>query len=181
MSTSVTQALRLYNNFEAVDPSLLAEAAERGKIAHRCCAAIVSGLPYFCELEHQPYVDSFQKYFDARVVKVYFCEERMKHSVFGYTGQPDLVADLDFDGIVATAVVDYKTSQTKNRTWMAQLAAYKELVLDKYDMLNIDVIISLRLMKDGSMARADRQDVTDRHFAAFQNALFAYRYFIAKE
>ena len=117
--------------------------------------------------DYQGYFDSFRRWFDRYVHRVLWVEKELKCEKYGFHGHPDILCTLISD---ETVIVDYKTPVTESPTWKAQLAAYGHLA-------NIDKTMVLQPHPDGKRAKAIRYTKQSSDFAAFLNALFAYRYF----
>ena len=166
---SVTTALSPFIDWSKVPPKRLEYAAQRGTNLHMCFSAyaqnlLIPALP----ADHQGYFDSFRRWFDKYVQSVLWVEKELIDEKYGYIGHPDILCILVSNEIV---IVDYKTPVTESPTWKAQIAAYCRLA-------NIDKGMVLQPHPDGWEARAIRYQNTAADFAAFLNALFAYRYFV---
>lgn len=170
---SVTQALSPFVDFSMVPPAALAEAAERGSRVHAFCTAYALGLwsPKLPPHETR-YFDSFKSWFDRYVDKVLFAEIEVVDHTHKYKGHPDLGVIIRGDDF--GTVIDMKTPIAKSPVWRSQIAAYVHATDPKY---NIRRGSSLRLRPSGAIALADPYDYHDSDFAAFLNALYAYRYF----
>ena len=117
--------------------------------------------------DHQGYFDSFRRWFDRYVHTVIWVEKELRDTTYLFHGHPDILCTLISD---ETVIVDYKTPVTESPTWRAQLAAYGHLA-------KIDKAMALQPNPDGREAKAIRYTNQKADFAAFLNALFAYRYF----
>ena len=127
--------------------------------------------------EVQPFFDSFRRWADAMVDEVLWCEGRLTHGTYRYTGKPDLICIMRGDSL--PTVVDFKTPVAKGPLWAAQLAAYRELWLDNSDHDDARCA-SLRIRREpGARAIFDEYSGADsaRDFQAFLHALYAYRWF----
>ena len=171
---SVTRALNPFADFSGIPPAVLAHAAERGTKVHAICAALAQGLwaPDIPE-ECAGYVESFQGWFESRVEAVAGCEIELVDEAIGFEGHPDLICRLKGDERLT--LVDLKTPATKNRLWVAQLAAYRHLA--RLAGFDIDRVGSLRLKKNGAPPIFDEYQHSERYFAAFTSALNAYKFF----
>ena len=167
-SISVTTALSPFVDFSKVPSYRLWYAMTRGTNLHMCFAAHAQSLlvPRLPE-DHQLYFDSFRRWFDKYVHKVIWVEKQLHSKTYGYHGHPDILCELVSSEIVIT---DYKTPITESPTWKAQLAAYGHLA-------KIDKAMVLQPHPEGREAKAIRYENRKADFAAFLNALFAYRYF----
>lgn len=173
MTPSVTQILGLFQDFSRVPPDRLREAQERGTAVHAICAARLQGLWVPSIPDHlQGYIESFEQWVPF-VEQIFMVEQRLHHPL-GYTGQMDLLACIRGDR--SPAVIDFKTPLTSNPIWRAQLSAYYRLVADTTEY-KPSRTLSVRLKKDGKPPAIDAYDFNPRDFAAFIQALNAYKYF----
>lgn len=123
----VTEVLKLYSGLDAIDPEVLAKAADRGKRVHGFCELYVRNL-----LIDDPdddcrnYVDSFKDWFDSMVDDVIMIEERMNSEKYRLSGKFDLLVKLK--GCDCFTLVDIKTPLAVSRTWPLQTAAYRMLL-----------------------------------------------------
>lgn len=171
----VTQILEPWVDFSKVDPDVLEHAANRGTKVHKHCAAIAKGLwlprP---EEELKGYIESFKKWF-ALVTEVALAEETLIDRKLGYQGTPDLVVKIE--GVNGLILCDLKTSIALQKTWELQIAAYWNLcVANNYDV-NPLYCGSLRLNKDGKIAKMDYIKDIYKKFNIFLGGLNIYRYF----
>lgn len=181
---SVTEALGMFADFSGISPEVLAAAADRGTRAHAACEAYIKGL-WLPKLDDdiQPFFDSFVPWYDSMVEQVLWCEGRLEHSAYLYSGKPDLVCIIKGDD--CPTVIDLKTPIAKGKLWSAQLAAYRELWRDHAGLAEDARIrcASLRIRREpGQRALFDeyRGDDLKRDFNAFRSALNAYRWFAGK-
>lgn len=177
---SVTEVLSPYSGYDQIPPWHLEKAAERGTIVHAHCAAIALGqwAPSPKE-EYAGYVQSARLWFDAFVDEVLFVEEELVDSELCYCGHPDLIVrSHKLGGVI---LPDYKTPVNVHRKiWGAQLAGYENLAKKdpRFDLPPIDRLGSLRLDKEGKLAKFD--EFTENKiacWAAFYGALIAHRFF----
>ena len=170
-SISVTTALSPFVDFSKVPPERLQWAAQRGTNLHMCFAAHAQNLlvPRLPE-DHQLFFDSFRRWFDRYVHSVIWVEKELRDTTYLFHGHPDILCTLQSSEVV---IVDYKTPVTESPTWKAQLAAYGHLA-------NVDKAMVLQPHPEGKEAKAIRYENQKSDFAAFLNALTAYRYFMKK-
>jgi hypothetical protein len=99
------------------------------------------------------YVKSLDLWISRNVKEVLLVETRLSDHVYKFTGQLDLVCYL-MDS--RKALVDFKTSQAKYKTWALQTAGYQILYELEYPKeTDIEVRISVRAREDGSLALDD--------------------------
>lgn len=172
---TTTEVLGVFAGFDAVRPSILEAACERGTAVHTPCLARASGMFYLgVDQQLKGYFDSFCLWFDSQVETVIAVEPKLVDETHGYTGTPDLILKMRHEP--ENVIADLKTSKAKGKTWCGQLAAYKNLA-EKNKLGPIGRVFCLRLRADGSMPIADQYDYSNHDFFAFLNALSAYRYF----
>lgn len=170
---SVTQALQPWSDFSMVPPAMLEAAAARGTAVHDACATIARGLPLVnVAPEIEGYVASYQRWFDLMVDEVLLVEERLVDVDFGYNGEPDLVIRAKNQKII---LIDNKTPVQMINSWRLQCAAYCALVCK--NGITPSLSGSLRLKKDGGIARMDYYDNVAADFNLFLQALNLYRFF----
>jgi hypothetical protein len=143
---SVTEVLGPLNDFSMILPATLAHAARRGTRVHAACAALALGLFALpLDSECQPYVDSFEQWFNSAVAEVIEVENRFYDWEFGYCGKVDLIARLKGDD--SLSVIDLKTPTQPQKTWGVQLAAYAHLA--RYSGFQVKRTFCLRLSREG--------------------------------
>jgi len=172
---SVTTVLSLYSDFSMINPDVLERAAERGSRIHAACAAHVQGLWADCYLwpEEKGYFKSFLDWSNRAAPEFHAIEIELTDTNLGYMGHPDAIIKMSVDNELT--VIDYKTPATISKTWLPQIAAYAHLArVNGFDVRKGFVI---RLRKDGGEAIATQVDIDGEPWAAFMNALGAYRYF----
>jgi hypothetical protein len=172
---TVTTVLSLYSDFSMISPDVLERAAERGSRIHAACAAHAQGLWADCYLgsEEKGYFKSFLDWSSRAVSEFHVIEIELTDTKLGYMGHPDAIVKMI--GEAALTVIDYKTPATMSKTWLPQIAAYAHLArVNGFDVRKGFVI---RLRKDGGEAIATQVDIDGEPWAAFLNALGAYRYF----
>ena len=173
---SATQILSCFINTEWFKD----EDRERGNAVHAAMKSHLQGLwAQQVKPDWQGYVDSGYRWVDENVDKVIIVEKRFSDRVYGYTGQPDLIAILKNRS--GAGVVDWKTAVAASVTWKGQIAGYDRLC--HVNNIKTDWGCSVRLRQDGRIALADfmlRQKL-DVELQYFLNALTAYRRYSLKE
>lgn len=173
---SVTTILSCFINTEWFKD----EDRKRGNAVHATMKSYLLGLwaPPI-KSEWQGYTDSGFRWIDENVDKIIIVEKRFCDHVYGYTGQPDLIATLK--NKEGTGVIDWKTAVAASITWKGQIAGYDRLC--RVNNIKTDWGCSVRLRQDGRIALADfmsRQEL-DTELQYFLNALTAYRRYVLKE
>lgn len=180
MIYSVTEVLQPWADFSHVPPERLFMASERGTAVHDACLMKTArGIPAIgIDEECAGYVESFQKWFDHFVDRVFFTEERLVDVNLGISGQIDLFCKAK-DGTYP--IIDLKTPVTKNKSWRLQLAGYRRLVIQDHPSIPEWLIKtgSLRLDPKGKAPKMDwyKQDTYLRDLNYLLQALNLYRYF----
>lgn len=168
----VTEILYPFSGLGAVDPEVLAHAAERGTKVHKICESIIEGLgEWGVDQETRGYVDSFKQWwsFEPQVIameKRFFCHE------LGITGQVDLILGPP----ECAVVLDIKTPLKESKTWKLQGSAYAYLA--RLAGYNIKGIQFLRLDKYGGPPELYEYE---ENFDLFKNALEIFNYFFRKK
>lgn len=128
MFPSVTQVLAPFSGIEELKlrfPHVLETAAARGTAVHGYCEDIAMGFPPVnVQTELSGYVESFQHWF-AGVEEVLYLEYRLLDTHMGFHGQFDILCRMRGDK--GLSLWDYKTPETFQSTWAAQIAAYRHL------------------------------------------------------
>ena len=171
---SVTTVLSPFSDFSMIRPDVLQRAAERGTRVHAACAAFTSGqFAWGLEQGDWPFFDSFSIW--ATEVDPLFLsiEQEFVDEKLGYMGHPDTI--IRYPGDKGLTVIDYKTPLSVSKTWLPQIAAYAHLARNYgYDVKRG---LALRLKKHGGRPIVTEVDIDGEPWAAFLNALGAYRYF----
>lgn len=108
------------------------EAKQFGSDMHALIAAIERGKKVSYNDEIKPYVESYKGFYkEYPYMKTYDnCIEKSMGSVeLGFAGTTDKIA---INKIGQHAIVDWKTSKSKNKIWILQLAAYAKLFSTTY-------------------------------------------------
>jgi hypothetical protein len=152
---SVTEILEPWVDFSMVKPEVLRAAQIRGNVVHDVCAGYAKfgftakAVPQ----RYRGYFDSFRRWFDEEVEEVLAAEERIFCDALRVCGQLDLLIRLRHYPDNLPIIVDIKTPTVSQKTWEAQVAAYKFLAENHTGMLLLTGIpCSLRVREDGSDA-----------------------------
>jgi hypothetical protein len=159
---------------------------ERGNEVHRATSAIARGLWVSPLRTNQGYVDSFQAWYDAMVIEVYYVEGWKKNinglwqrvgpliSQLGFQGTPDFIGLLRGD--TYSSVTDWKTSVSKQKVWQLQVSGAYRTLAEENGYKPIGRCLSLRLDPDGGQAKlAEYGSLMDT--AYFLRALDLWRFF----
>jgi hypothetical protein len=171
----VSDVLKPFNKFEAIDPDILANAAYRGERVHKYCENHALGL-FLVDVDEdcKNYVHEFQKWFDKNVEKVHQIETRCNSSDIKLSGKLDLIATIRGDDF--PSLIDIKTPATSSVSWRLQTAAYKLLAATE---LKIDcqrrLCVLLPKVREGVKIAEYENHENDQRF--FLNALELYRLF----
>ena len=171
----VTSVLSPFSKLDHIDPSTLANAADRGTRVHTYCEAHALGL-FVDEVDSdcKNYFDNFVKWFDTYVETVIETEMRINHPKYKLSGQCDLIAILKGDDL--PTIIDYKTPASRANSWQLQSAAYKILV-EEVACVKIHRRICLMLPKTGDEVKVVEYTDHERDQKLFLNALELYRFF----
>ena len=135
------------------------------------CPGIVGGL--FSAAGRQGIFKSFLGWADRAVTEFMAIETELVNAKLGYMGHPDAIVRMWGDSRLT--VIDYKTPMAATKTWLPQIAAYAHLAREGgYD---IQRGLAVRLRKKGTGPILTQVDIDGEPWAAFLNALGAYRYF----
>ena len=172
---SVTTVLSPYTDFSGIMPNVLAAAAERGSRVHAACAAHAQGLWADCFLRQEDtgFFKSFLDWSSRAVSEFHLTETELTDTRLGYMGHPDVIVKMS--GEKELTVIDYKTPAAESKTWLPQIAAYAHLA--RSNGFDVRRGLCVRLRKDGGKAIVTQVDIDGEPWAAFLNALGAYRYF----
>jgi hypothetical protein len=172
---SVTTVLSPFTDFSGIRAVVLAAAAARGSRVHAACAAHARGLWADCFLrqEDKGFFKSFLGWANRAVSEFKAVETELVNDKLGYMGHPDAIVRMWGDRHLT--VIDYKTPMSATKTWLPQIAAYAHLAREGgYD---IQRGLAVRLRKKGTGPILTQVDIDGEPWAAFLNALGAYRYF----
>lgn len=172
---SVTTILRsggLAPDYRAIDPGILATAAQRGVDVHAACEAVDKGLRVepATEAAYGKYVDAYRQFLADSGATLVACETLVHHPEMGYAGTFDWVGNLNG----RRCLVDRKVTAEIHHTYVApQCAAYAEAWSDSVEE-GVRGIYSLHLRRDGTY-RLREYDYAGA-WEAFRCALQIYRY-----
>jgi hypothetical protein len=170
---SVTEILKPWSDFSRIPPAILEAASIRGTAVHDVCATIAKGLPVLnIPDECAGYVESFQRWFDLVVDEVLLVETRLVDTDFGYHGEPDLIVKAKHGEII---LADNKTPLQLLKAWQLQCSGYFNLA-DK-NGYRPEKSGSLRLDKNGGIAKMTYYDNSLQDFNLFLQALTLFRFF----
>jgi hypothetical protein len=166
---SVTEVLGPWSNYGNVPPTVLKEASERGDRVHAACLAFITGAYLVTPLPEKEllYLESFKAWSERYIDKVECVEKEFINQLLGFYGHPDIVCTTR-TGKKKSCVIDIKTPQQEQKTWVVQVSAYQNLT-------NAHESIALMLDANGGQAKAIYGNPVG--FSIFLNALNAYRYF----
>jgi hypothetical protein len=178
VSPSVTQVISIFSDFSRVHPDVLEMACERGHEVHRLCIGHAKDL-WVGEIfpKFLGYYNSFTRWFDEYVEKVWLAEERLYHPLYDYHGEPDLVLTIRGDEL--PSLWDVKSPRLTSKTWRVQTSAYKHLV-EAAKGIEIGRTGCIRLSPEGKPPILDESTDTLAHdFNVFRAALICWRFFYA--
>lgn len=172
---SVTTVLSPFSDFSMIRPEVLKLAAERGTRVHAACAIYAKALwaDYALYPGDRPFFDSFLNWVNTAGIEFISVEEEFTDSGLGYMGHPDAVVYIPGDQ--GLTIIDYKTPMSISRSWHPQIAAYAHLA--RKNGHDVRRGLAVRLRKNGGRAITTEIDIDGEPWAAFLNALGAYRYF----
>jgi hypothetical protein len=172
---SVTQVLRPFKDFGAIPDHIMAAAQERGTAFHALAASVLlnTWIPEVPTIVEGFFL-SFSRWAAAHVVNVVLVERTLVHPILKYKGTPDAL--LRIRGDMGFTLMDWKTPRTFSKTWVAQIAAYRELIIK--NGYQVDRVATLQPHPEGKapMFREFTSSMTVA-WAAFQSALNCWRYF----
>jgi hypothetical protein len=173
--TRVTEILSAYTDFSHIEPSVLANAADRGTRVHRFCELYVKNLLIEpVDEDCKPYVDSFISWFDFIVDEVIQAEQRLFCDKWKITGQIDLIVKMkNSDSIY---IVDIKTPQQSSKSWALQTSAYKHLV-ETNSNIKVGFRGCLMLDRQGGEPKMVGYENHDRDAELFFSACKLHQYF----
>lgn len=175
----VTEVLGMFSSYNNVPPDVLENAATRGSKVHGLCALLAQDLwmpP--CTEELQLYVDSFSKWHNCHVKRLYMVEKRLIDKCESYTGQIDFVFGLDDE---KKWLVDLKTCYAPQKTHYVQMAAYRDMLKD--NDIEVEGAKLVYAQKSGGDPKVITlsQDELNALSEVFHAALKCYEYFKRKK
>lgn len=171
---SVTQVLSILQDWSAVDPELLANAAEFGTHVHQAVDLVNRGQLDWTALDPalRPFVDSWVSWVHDTDATVLHTELRLAHPSFGYAGTLDALVRIKN----RLCIVDVKTGQVPH-TVGAQLAAYARAFEFNAKDLGLAPDVRRRLCVQLTADGYKSHELTDpSDWSLFQSALNVYRY-----
>jgi hypothetical protein len=171
----VTEVLQPFTDFSAIDPTTLAQAADRGSRVHKYCEMHALNL-FVCDYDEdcKNYVESFKEWFDEMVESVVHNEVRMNSKKYRVSGKFDMIVKIKGDP--GLTIVDLKTPASHSLSYPLQTAAYRLLA---QECLNVtaDRRICLMLPKHGGKAKVFEHTDHEKDQDLFLQALKLYRHF----
>jgi len=179
----VTRVLSPFSGLGGIDPEVVKNAADRGKIVHQLCNAIVMHLgifdmedmiqTYSRNHEHfekekeiiKNFIRSFEKWAIGK--KIVSVSQRVFDEEFMLTGEYDLIYQND---VGERVLFDIKTPARESHCWLLQGSAYSYMISKKE---KIDHIEFGQLSRDG---REPKIREYKENFPLFLNHLECYRY-----
>lgn len=146
----ISDVASAYAGYGKVPQAVLNYAADRGSKIHSIIADLMNDIVVkedryvFCGKSVQPYLDSWQKFYDTlNIEKIEMQEERLYDDELMTTGQPDLVAVINGERVL----IDWKATSSVGAHWELQAAGYHELL--RANQWAINKMIFVKLDKDG--------------------------------
>jgi hypothetical protein len=161
--TRVTEILSPFTGYGAIDPVVLANAADRGTKVHTIIEQILEGT-YYDEIPeaYKGYIDSFQLYWDINKFELVLMEQRLYDDELMITGQCDVIVIDKESGM--TYLLDWKTSYSVNKTWDLQGAAYEYMAAQSGH--KVDKVLFIKLDKKGKAPKVIETKGTFEEFKA---------------
>jgi hypothetical protein len=176
---SVTEVLQPYVDFSMVRADVLKAAQLRGTTVHAIIARYLQfGLALNIDERYQGYLDSFKRWHSQEVEEVLAVEERIFNDVYRVCGQLDLVVRLRRHPENLPIVVDIKTPIMSQKTWAAQVAAYKFLY-EQDRVVITGTPASLQVDADGRKAKFRPVDSHKEAIRYWMEALDCFHYFFS--
>ena len=173
----VTEVLNPFSKLHEIDPQVLANAADRGRRAHKWCTLHALNMLFGeVDADCKEYVESWKTWFDAYVGKVLMPPKRINSPHYRISGEFDLFVKMK--GEEGTTLLDIKTPANVSASWQLQTAAYKMLLEDELGEI-VDRRIVVMLPKFGGKARIIEHLEHDLDEKKYLNALELYRHFYA--
>lgn len=171
----VTEVLKPYSTLGEIDPTTVANAADRGTRVHAYCESHALGL--FVEdvdLDCKNYFDVFKLWFDSMVREVIHTEVRCNSESLRISGAFDMIAILKGDN--KPTLIDIKTPASPSQSWQLQTAAYQLLALECLDE-HVERRICLMLPKYKDTVKVMEYEDHKGDQAKYLMALELYRFF----
>jgi len=171
----VTTVLQPYSTLGALDPAMVANAADRGTRVHAYCESYALGLlvPQVDD-DCKNYFEAFQRWFDQMVAEVIWTEKRMNHKGYKLSGSADMIVRLVGDK--GLTLLDIKTPASTSQSWNLQTAAYRILARE---VLGVETErrMCLMLPKRGDSARIVEFTQHSQDEDMYLGALKLFRHF----
>lgn len=182
-SPSVTTVLGVYTAWHRIPANILRMAIDRGNAVHDAAQAKLENIFFTLPAEYRPYLESFNKWYERYVERVFFVEKRFEDPLLGFNGKPDLGCRLKKPMFQTSRrpqgyeypIIDIKTGRVEGKTWCGQGAAYHHLCNQGQQIYDCSVFLQLDPKGGWPMVRL--YESTENDFAAFLSALNAYKYF----
>jgi hypothetical protein len=171
---SVTQCLEILNQYEYVNPEVLAAAQRFGTHTHKAIDLFNKGILDEKALDPNlaPYLAGWKKYLRDTGARVVFSEHRVYHPDFRYAGTLDTLASIKG----RYHVVDIKSGYV-SRFVSSQTAAYRQAMCKTPKISSIDYCVQLLGNGEYKLHR-----LTDAGaFSLFVSCLNVYRALQSKE
>lgn len=161
-----------------INPVVLQEKCELGEAVHKAIEEdFRSGFFPLTGLEKQ-YFESFKKWKIEMNPSWVDGEKRYFDRNLGITGQMDLIARMGIND--DPMLIDYKTSYMEDRDkWPLQAALYY-LILKTNGIQVRDVVVFLRLKKDGEFPAIHRYEMTKELLNVAISAVNLFKYLTRK-
>ncbi len=186
---SISDILSPFTTLKNIDPDIVANAAKRGRVVHTLCTHLCEKIGYFPDEveamvrvfarneEHavkelakvNGFMESFSKWLDKTNPKKVIIPEKIYNDYYMIKGIPDLIY-LNQDD--RWGLSDFKTPETKSKTWLLQLSAYAFLA--RKARFEVDFIEILQLDVKGNQAKVIPYE---EDFTLFKGVLSTYRHF----
>ena len=136
---SVTECLRPWQDFSAIPPEVLANAAARGTTCHAAYASYALGL-WIPDLagDCRGYFESFCRWYDSTVILATAVEPALVCKEYGFHGHPDFIGKIKGDaGLV---LIDWKNPVGASLGWRLQIAAYHHLAAESFEISRVLIV-----------------------------------------
>lgn len=131
---------------KSIPERILSEATERGKWVHESIESFFETGEYESRWEWEGYMEAFNEFMKAHVLKVIDVESCVVHKDLTCKGIIDLVCELDGE----PTIIDFKTSsQPRHMDWELQLSVYEYIMRSNVPRVKHKLKV-VRLLKDGS-------------------------------
>jgi hypothetical protein len=172
----VTEILQPFSKLHLLDAKIVANAADRGTRVHKFCTLYALNMLIIdVDDDCKGYVDSYKRWHDSMVAKVFMASKRINNACYRISGEFDLVVQLKDSE--KSVLIDLKTPASSSPSWQLQTAAYKMLIELDDASWEIDRRIALQLPKDGSQAKVIEYTNHENDEEKYLKALELYRFF----